>query len=204
MSFEYLVGKLLYSLFSYNFSIYLKSRKHRLFTLWISNVFKSFGYNNLMAGVNNIRGGEYMRIGNNNFFGLDLWLTAWENPQYVPYIQIGDNCHFGAYNHITCINKITIGDCFLSGKWVTISDNSHGNTDYSTLHEIPNDRLLVSKGPIIIGNNVWVGDKVTILGGVTVGDGAVIAANAVVTKDVPAYSVVAGAPAKIINKDIKQ
>ena len=59
-------------------------------------------------------------------------------------------------------------------------------------------RELVSKGPIVIGDNVWIGDKVTILSGVTIGSHAVIAANAVVTKDVPAYSVVAGNPGKIM------
>ena len=62
--------------------------------------------------------------------------------------------------------------------------------------------MIVSKGPVVIGDNVWIGDKVTVLPGVTIGDGAVIAANAVVTKDVPAYSVVAGNPAKIIKQNI--
>lgn len=63
-------------------------------------------------------------------------------------------------------------------------------------------RPLFSKGPVIIGKNVWIGDKATILPGVTIGDGSIIGANSVVTKDVPAYSVVAGNPAKII-KTIK-
>ena len=81
---------------------------------------------------------------------------------------------------------------------MTISDNNHGSTDFDTLHELPANRKLYTKGPVIIGNNVWIGDKATILGGVTIGDGAVIAANSVVTKDVPAYSVVGGNPAKII------
>ena len=53
---------------------------------------------------------------------------------------------------------------------------------------------------VVIGENVWIGDKATILPGVSIGDGAVIGANAVVTKDVPPYSVVVGNPAKIINK----
>lgn len=60
--------------------------------------------------------------------------------------------------------------------------------------------MVTSKGPVIIGSNVWFGDKATILPNVTIGDGAVIAANSVVTKDVPAYSVVAGNPAKIIKQ----
>lgn len=83
---------------------------------------------------------------------------------------------------------------------MTITDNSHGNTDIDNLKLKPIDRKIFSKGPVIIGNNVWIGDKATILPNVTIGDGAVIAANAVVTKDVPAYCVAAGNPAKIIKK----
>ena len=111
---------------------------------------------------------------------------------------IGKDCCFGEYNHITSTNKIVIGDNLLTGRWVTITDNSHGDTDYETLQMPPLMRLVTSKGPVIIGNNVWIGDKATILPNVTIGDGAVIAANSVVTKDVPAYSVVAGNPAKVI------
>lgn len=59
-------------------------------------------------------------------------------------------------------------------------------------------RPIVTKGPVIINKNVWVGDKASILSGVTIGEGSIVAANAVVTKDVPAYSVVAGNPAKVI------
>lgn len=96
-----------------------------------------------------------------------------------------------------------IGDNCLTGKWVTITDNSHGETDYDSLLLPPNKRNITSKGPIVVGNNVWIGDKATILPGVTIGDGAVIAANAVVTKDVPAYCVVGGNPAKIIKNNNK-
>lgn len=56
--------------------------------------------------------------------------------------------------------------------------------------------------PIKIGNHVWIGTRVTILKGVTVGDNAIIAAGAVVTHDVPANSIVAGVPAKVINSNV--
>lgn len=118
--------------------------------------------------------------------------------QLTPELIIGSHCNIGAYNMITCTNKITIGDNLLTGKWVTITDNSHGATDYDSLNIPPTLRPLVSKGPVTIGNNVWIGDKVTILPGVTIGDGAVIGANSVVTKDIPAYCVAAGNPAKQI------
>ena len=124
-----------------------------------------------------------------------------ENGTYIqklhPELTIGSCCYFGAYNHITCANKIVIGDDLLTGKWVTITDNSHGATDYDSLQVEPIRRPIESKGPVNIGNNVWIGDKATILPGVTIGDGAVIAANCVVTKDVPACCVVAGNPGKL-------
>lgn len=63
---------------------------------------------------------------------------------------------------------------------------------------MPDDRPLVCKGEIHIGDNVWIGEKAAVLSGVTVGDGAVIGANSIVTHDVPPYSVVAGCPARII------
>ena len=64
----------------------------------------------------------------------------------------------------------------------------------------PRERNIYSKGPVIIGNNVWIGDKVTICPNVTIGDGAIIGANSVVTKDVPAFSIVAGSPVRIIKQ----
>lgn len=57
-----------------------------------------------------------------------------------------------------------------------------------------------NKGDIVIGNDVWIGYKAIILAGVKIGDGAIIGTRALVTKDVPAYSIVGGVPAKIIRK----
>lgn len=152
---------------------------------------------------------ECIVIGDNTAFGEMVYLTAWDSfdcivdgkpvtQRFTPSIVIGENCHFGIQNHITCTNNITIGNNLLTGKWVTITDNSHGGFSEDELQQDPLIRPVVSKGPVHIGNNVWIGDKATILPGVTIGDGAIIAANAVVTKDVPAYSVAAGNPAKVI------
>lgn len=155
---------------------------------------------------------EHISIGEDTGFGDWIYLTAWDHfscivdgkdrtQELTPQLTIGRGCYFGAFNHITCTNRIQIGDCLLAGKWVTITDNDHGNTDKESLLLEPMKRPVYSKGPVIIGNNVWIGDKATILAGVTIGDGAVIAANAVVTKDVPAYCVAAGNPARIIKKN---
>lgn len=151
-----------------------------------------------------IRGEQNIHVGNNTHFGNGCILTAWENTsdgaKHSPEIIIGSNCSLGEFNNITSTNLIRIGDNLLTGRWVTITDNNHGENDQDSLHIPPLIRSIVSKGPVLIGDNVWIGDKATILSGVTICDGAVIAANAVVTKDVPAYCIVGGNPAKIIKQ----
>ena len=103
------------------------------------------------------------------------------------------------------MNELIIGDNLLTGSYVSIIDNNHGKN--KTIEEMmvpPSERDLYSKGPIHIGNNVWIGDKASIFGGVTIGDGAIIGANSVVTHDIPAYSVAVGNPAKVIRTYVKE
>ena len=169
--------------------------------------FKNSLENVRFGKINQIHSSECISIGKNTKFADWLYLSAWDTYQTEngeqkmnPELTIGENCQFGAFNHITCANRGVIGNGLLTGKWVTITDNSHGETDLNTLHIRPVLRRIESKGPVIIGDNVWIGDKATVLPGVTIGEGSVIAANAVVTKDVPAYSIAVGNPARIIKK----
>jgi len=174
--------------------------------------FKSFPASSHIGIIGQIHCPQYITVGERTGFGDWIFLTAWDSfdciiggkemlQHLTPQLSIGNGCSFGAFNHITCANRIQIGNCILTGKWVTITDNDHGNTDKESLLLEPMKRPIYSKGPVIIGNNVWIGDKATILAGVTIGDGAVIAANAVITKNVPAYCVAAGNPARIIKKN---
>lgn len=178
-----------------------KDKKAAIYSYWVRNSFKQCPNTVRFAKIGMLKGTDCISLGEYCCFGNYIFLTAWSeyiDERFTPILTIGKDGNFGAFNHITCINRVEIGDNCLTGKWVTISDNNHGTTDFDTLHEAPVKRKLYTKGPVIIGNNVWIGDKATILGGVTIGDGAVIAANSVVTKDVPAYSVVGGNPARII------
>ena len=152
------------------------------------------------SGIERLIGGRHISVGNNSTFGKHLYLEVRTYNGQSGKISFGDDCHVGAYNNITSTNEIRVGRGLLTGKWVTITDNSHGDTDFESLVIPPLERNVVSKGPILIGDNVWIGDKATILPNVIVGDGAVIAANSVVTKDVPSYSVVAGCPAIVIKQ----
>ena len=110
-----------------------------------------------MRPVNNICGEKYITIGKGTDFGKQMVLTAWDqydDDTFSPEIHIGQRCHFGDYVHITAINHITIGNDVLTGRWVTITDNSHGETNHESLTIPPINRRLNSKGPVIIGDNV--------------------------------------------------
>lgn len=150
-----------------------------------------------------IVGEEHITLGEETCIGKRAVITAIDRigtPSIVigSYVAIGDDCH------ITAVNSITIGDGCLLGKKVTITDNSHGeNLAIEEMMISPRKRIVYSKGPVVIGKNVWIGDKATICPNITIGDGAIIGANSVVTKDVPAFSIVVGSPARIIKQITK-
>jgi len=146
-----------------------------------------------------VKGLKYVSVGDNCYIGQGVQLTVWEVEGFAkPSISIGSNCAIGDNSHVTAIHEIRIGNNVLTGKRVLITDNAHGASEPILLDMAPNHRPLCSKGPVIIGDNVWIGEKASIMPGVTIGRSAIIGANAVVTKDVPPYSVVGGNPAKVI------
>ena len=169
--------------------------------------FQSFGKGSLLGIDSVILNAKYISIGINSSFGNRMTLTCYDSIQtpdqieyYTPSINIGDSVSIGEDAHITCINKIVIGNNVLMGKKVLITDNAHGSSEGDILDISPVSRPLYSKGPVIIEDNVWIGEKASIMPGVHIGKSAIIGANSVVTKDVPAYTVVGGIPAKIIKK----
>lgn len=191
----------LFILYPNSFHKVIQRKLTTLYSGWIRNEFKQVGIHTRFVRPFFTKGGKCILIGDYCRFNRCCEVNAWEKYKgysYHPQIIIGNNCSFGAYNHITCVNKITIGCHLLTGMNVIISDNNHGFLKLEETDIPPNMRELSSKGEIVIGNNVWIGDKVAVLGGVKIGDGAIIAANAVVTCDVPPNTVAAGIPARII------
>lgn len=190
---------------------FFKNKRKELRSYWVCGSFLKCDRTVRFGKICELTGTDCISIGNKTGFSDFLYLTAWKQRAYYnpttnqkchshfsPSIEIGSNCSFGAFNHITSINRISIGNNVLTGKWVTITDNSHGNTALKDLQIHPLEREMTSKGEVVIGDDVWIGDKATILPGVTIGKGAVIAANSVVTKNVKPYTIVAGIPAKEI------
>lgn len=173
-----------------------------IYTGWQFRGFKKFAVNSKLSHNMHIVGKEYIEIGQNIYIGANTILTAFcvDGDKTYTRIKIGDNCMFGNDCHITAIKGIVIGKNLRTGKSVLISDNSHGNPsniDQRKIH--PNDRPPFSKGPITIGDNVWIGEGSVILSDVTIGDGVIIGANTVVTHDVPKNSIVVGCSGKLLN-----
>ena len=127
-----------------------------------------------------------------------------------PYSNLGRNTTIGFGTNINGPAFLGKGASIRIGKYCAIACGLrirpiNHYTGYANLQEefqrkynFP--KLRSVKGPVTIGNNVWIADNVMILSGVSVGDGAVLGAGSIVTKDVPPYSVAVGSPARVIKK----
>ena len=123
-------------------------------------------------------------------------------------IEIGNHCYIGEYSKIWSAKHIMIGDRVLISHNVNIHDNISHPVDAVSRHsdylrilgisQMQASTFDLKPNPIVINNDAWIGFNSIILKGVTIGEGAIVGAGSVVTKDVPDWAVVAGNPAKII------
>ncbi len=137
---------------------------------------------------------EGVGIGDNTFLGP---VASYEGYKYQPQIIIGKRTWVGKNCSIACIDRVEIGQDVLFAGQVHITDHSHG---YEDINVPIRKQKLISKGPVVIEDQCWLGYSCEILSGVHIGRHSVIAARAVVTKDIPAYCVAAGNPAQVIKK----
>jgi acetyltransferase-like isoleucine patch superfamily enzyme len=149
-----------------------------------------------------VRGKQFMEISSGFTTGFGCRIEAYPiNNKKVLFI--GNNVQINDYVHITAMEKVVIGNNVLMASKIYISDCSHGsysgNLNDSNPETIPADRPLHSK-PVIIEENVWLGEFVSVLPGVTIGKGTIVGANSVVSKSLPNYVIAVGSPAKPIKK----
>lgn len=132
-------------------------------------------------------GGTLVNNGYFNFmYGADIIIF----PNAI--LQLGNDSFINSDCKIRCHKSITIGNnCAISHDFTVMDSNAH------CINGIDK-----GVGPVNIGNHVWIGTRVTVLSGVRIGDGAIVAAGSVVTKDVPERTMVAGVPARIIKHDV--
>lgn len=148
-----------------------------------------------------IRNKKNINVGTGLTTGFGCRIEAYpQNSNNKEVLVFGKNVEINDYVHIAAGEKIIIGDNVLIASKVFISDLNHGNykgDDQDSPLSLPNSRKL-STSPIVIKDNVWIGEGVCVMSGVTIGLGCIVGALSVVTKDLPDFSIAVGAPAKVI------
>lgn len=210
-----LIGKLISVVYSKKVSLVVNSIIYEIYSGIVACRFKSFG-GSIIGTQLKVRGGKYITVGKGVVFFNGCRIEAYDrhgDKNFVPHLSIGENTKFSSNTQINCVNSIIIGkDCGI-GANVYISDAVHGDFrpmafTFNQNPDIPDvflqkveERELLSK-PIVIEDNVHIGQNSIILPGVTIGHNSIVAAQSVVSKSVPPYSVVSGNPATIAIKCI--
>lgn len=159
----------------------------RLLTgLLYRRAFAAIGAGTVIVRPHRLQGTERIEIGRDCAIYEGVWLGT----EGAGRLVIGDRCYLGHQVHVHALDNVRIGaDCVLAdGVLVTSAD--HDREDRHRTH---------GTGPVHIEDRVFLGQRAVVLGGVTIGAGATVAAHAVVTRDVPAGATVAGAPARPID-----
>lgn len=190
-------------------------RSYKLLLLFRLTIFNFYGKSVKLKNLSRIKLGKWVElddyvylnglgrnfliIGNRTKIGAFSRIvvsTSYNN--LGQFIHIGNNVGIGEYSRIGGSGGVTIGDNTIIAQYFSAHPENHV---FHNIHKLIKDQGTV-RSQIVIGENCWIGAKVTVLAGVNIGDNCVVAAGSVVTKDIPANSVAAGVPAKILKKRI--
>lgn len=142
------------------------------------------------------QGLKYISVGSKTRIDKNCRIDCYKSQNCKPNFVLGNNVMIGFNVTFLISTDLIIGDNVLIASNVFASTENHGIDPLAGKYL---NQELISK-PIYIENNVWIGERVTILPGVTIGEYSIIGANSVVTKSIPSYSIAVGNPAKIIKK----
>lgn len=166
------------------------------FRLLFAHRFGAFGRGSRIVAPVGIEGEDRIRIGTGVYVAPMSYLAARPTGTEEAALIIGDGCKLGRFNHIYATREVKLGDKVLTANGVYISDNLHG---YRDPDQAVMDQPLVQLEPVSIGDGCWIGHNACILGA-SLGKNCVVGANSVVTKDAPDFSVLVGAPARIVRR----
>lgn len=203
MRFIFLLGRIISRVYNFRMSSFLNYLRDIFYSGWIKGAFGRVGSNFQIEYPLHGRGLKQITIGDNFRSYKRLRIETYNShlgAVFAPRLVIGDNVSLNYDCHIACINNVTVGSNVLIASRVFITDHAHGTSAGEELVRPPGERLLYSKGPVIIEDNVWIGEGACIMPNVTIGKNSVVGANAVVTKSFPPNSIIAGVPAVRINK----
>jgi len=168
------------------------------YSFLISSQFAEWGERSRIGRGAKLIGAQFIRVGSRVTIGEQAWLNAKDDRDNgLSTLSIGDGTSIGRLVHINAWQSVAIGRNVLIADRVFVSDADHNFADTSTPIRLQGDSF---RGAVLLQDGCWIGIGAVILPGVTIGRNAIVAANAVVTKDVPACAVVGGIPAKIIKQ----
>ena len=149
-----------------------------------------------------IRGRQHIQWGTGFTTGVGLRMDAFVKTD-AGGIRIGQRVQLNDYVHIAAVESVSIGNDVLIASKVFITDHNHGSYGKGGKHcsplEPPTERTLAS-APVVIEDRVWLGENVSVMPGVRIGEGTIVAANSVVTRNLPPNTIAAGAPARVIKR----
>lgn len=148
-----------------------------------------------------IRNKRYIKIGEAFTTGVGCRIEAHPiTDRKSKCIVIGANVQINDYVHIAAGESVVLGNNVLIASKVFISDINHGSytSENSDSPDVPPSQRKLSTSPVIIEDNVWLGESVCVLPGVTIGKGSIIGSLSVVTKNIPPFSIAVGIPAKVV------
>ena len=178
-----------------NFVLFYKRLRTRAYTILLKNGFGSFGESSIVEPNLRFNRLKSIKVGSNVFIGSNCWLNVEKRNELFGAILVGDNVSISGYTTISAVRSVIINPDVLIARYCYIADHAHRFLNKSTaiknqgLNKI--DKVQIKEG-------AWLGQSVVVCPGVTIGKNSVIGANSVVTKNIPDYSVAAGAPARVL------
>lgn len=178
--------------------IFHKFIKRDVVTSLYTRAFASFGRKSVLYLPLYIKGKEFISIGDNTTILNNARIQVYNDLTGLKSeVRIGNNCYIGYNTSILAGGNVEIGDGVLMASNILISSENHSVN--------PEDERYYSAQPLVcapvkIEDGCWIGERVCILPGITIGKKCVVGAGSIVTKSIPDYCMVAGAPAKVIKK----
>jgi acetyltransferase-like isoleucine patch superfamily enzyme len=167
-----------------------------LFYRMLGPFFGSMGRRVRIVRPLRIFGARYCHFGDDSVLQYGAYVAALNTFAQPPLLRIGARTMIGNHAHIVVTRRVEFGESVLTADRLFVSDNAHGYDDPN----VPvRDQGLVQLAEVRIGDGSWIGENVCI-SGASIGRNCVIAANSVVTRDIPDHCVAGGAPARIIKR----
>lgn len=175
--------------------LWVRSRD-KAFSMSVAGGFHSFGRNSVVQVPARIKNAHRIAVGEGVFVASGSWLHVLEDGDDVA-LEIGDGASIAEGCVFSSVRSIRLGTKVSLARYVYVADHTHAYDD----PDAPSlEQGITDVRPVEIGDGAWLGQNVTVLPGVRIGKGCVVAAHSVVSTDVPDYSLAAGAPARVIRR----